>query len=229
MAGTFGDWLEYNILRWIGRNTDLPAAPDAIFVSLHSADPGDTGASELPSTGSYARVSCATTAAFWNAPVISGGGHRLDNGSIIAFPTATADWNGQTAIPGFGLWDADVTALNNISSVNDTSNELTVTGHGLSHGDAVRIGATGTPPTPLVNTTVYYARVISTDVIKVHLTYADALANTNAVDITNTTTGASVHKLGNYLGGGTLVQSKPVLSGDTAKFAAGSFDIDVSA
>ena len=70
-------------------NVALQKSP---FTSLHSADPGLTGASEL-SGGAYARV--ATT---FGAP----SGQATDNTALVTFPTATADW---VAATYFGLWD----------------------------------------------------------------------------------------------------------------------------
>lgn len=84
--------------------------PANIFVSLHSADPGDTGTSEI-SGGSYARVQRSpdpdtATNTSWNAKVDSGTARRITNNGAITFPTATANWNGGSPLTHFGLWDA---------------------------------------------------------------------------------------------------------------------------
>ena len=68
--------------------------PTNVYASLHSADPGTSGASEL-SGGAYARVVHNS----WNAA--SGG--AATNSGAITFPQATADW---TQATHFGLWDA---------------------------------------------------------------------------------------------------------------------------
>jgi len=61
------------------------------FVSLHSADPGTTGASELP-TGVYARVAVA-----WNA---ASGGSVTNSGALsINVPASTTTGY-------FGVWSA---------------------------------------------------------------------------------------------------------------------------
>jgi hypothetical protein len=60
------------------------------FVSLHTADPGTTGASENPGTGGYARQSCS-----WNA---ASGGAKT-NSSALTFSTA-----GTTAVTYFGTY-----------------------------------------------------------------------------------------------------------------------------
>jgi hypothetical protein len=50
-----------SILDWIFKGTSFPAAPGAIHISLHTADPGATGASEMAG-GSYARSTNAMSA-----------------------------------------------------------------------------------------------------------------------------------------------------------------------
>ena len=73
--------------------------PATVYVSLHSADPGDTGASELSGNG-YARVAVTNNATNW--PNASGG--VKSNGAAITFPAATgSDWATATH---FGIWDA---------------------------------------------------------------------------------------------------------------------------
>lgn len=61
-------------------------------VSLHTADPGTTGASENANTGSYARQACS-----WNAA--SAG--SMTNSTALTFSTA-----GSTAVTYFGTWSS---------------------------------------------------------------------------------------------------------------------------
>jgi hypothetical protein len=65
------------------------------FVSLHTNDPGNTGAGEVTGTP-YARQS-STWAATGNNPTI------IANTAVIQFPTATSDWG---TISYFGVWSA---------------------------------------------------------------------------------------------------------------------------
>ena len=92
----FGNYLRNAIINW-QRGTTFPAAPANLYASLHTADPGATGASELPSSGAYARVTVA--AATWSVPTT---GDTTNATAAITFPTATADW---TAVTHCGLWD----------------------------------------------------------------------------------------------------------------------------
>lgn len=74
-----------------------------------------------------------------------------------------------------------------ISSIDTTTDVITTDTHGLSTGDAVRVRAvpSGTIPTGLSASNIYYARVLTTTTITLHPTAADATGNTNKVDITN--------------------------------------------
>jgi hypothetical protein len=78
-----------------GEAVVLNALLAARFVSLHTSDPSDSGASEV-SGGSYVRQSVTFTNAGTNPTVAS-------NNAVIQFPTATADWG---VINHFGLWTA---------------------------------------------------------------------------------------------------------------------------
>lgn len=62
----------------------------------------------------------------------------------------------------------------------------------LVAGAAFRVRNTGTIPTGLSTSTVYYASKPTADQVKFHLTEADALAGTNAVDITGAGTASIV-------------------------------------
>lgn len=111
MAG-LSNTLETKVLEWIFKQTAFGTAPTALYVSLHSADPGDTGASELSTgTGSYARAALApdtnnSTNTNWNAVTSATGPNSISNKLAITFPTATADWNSGSAIKFASIWDA---------------------------------------------------------------------------------------------------------------------------
>jgi hypothetical protein len=66
------------------------------YVSLHTADPGDTGANEV-SGGGYARQGAVAFTNAGNNPTVA------SNSAIVTFPTATSAWG---TISFFGLWDA---------------------------------------------------------------------------------------------------------------------------
>lgn len=78
-----------------GESTVLNALLAARFVSLHTANPGNTGASEVAG-GSYARQAVTFANAGANPTVAS-------NTGIVQYPTATAPWG---TITHFGLWTA---------------------------------------------------------------------------------------------------------------------------
>jgi hypothetical protein len=77
-----------------------------IYVSLHTADPGETGdqtTSEATYT-SYARVAVVRSAAGWTVS-----GANVSNAAVVTFPTATG---GTNTITHFGLGSALTTAGN---------------------------------------------------------------------------------------------------------------------
>jgi len=109
MANGFSDYVEGAILDFFFKRTTTPfaTAPTTVYVSLHSADPGDTGTSEL-SGGSYARASITTdtnnsTNTNWNAKGTSGQATTITNHATITFTQATGNW---TTATYFGIWDA---------------------------------------------------------------------------------------------------------------------------
>lgn len=93
MAG-LGNTQEDQVLDCYFNQTNI-TAPTAIYLSWHSADPGDTGANELTGNG-YARVDVTTS--FGAA---SGG--TVANNATITGPTASGNW---TAATHFGIWSA---------------------------------------------------------------------------------------------------------------------------
>lgn len=107
MAG-FSQYTELNTFQAIFKSTTFPI-PTGIRISLHSADPGDTGASEI-SGGAYARASRdpdanagATTS--WSSINQAAAASLISNAAAVTFPTATANWFGGAAIGFWGAWD----------------------------------------------------------------------------------------------------------------------------
>lgn len=79
-----------------GELTLLTTLMTGRYISLHTADPGNTGADEV-SGGSYARKA---QGAFGNA---GSNPTTLSNSADIDFATATASWG---TVTHFGIWDA---------------------------------------------------------------------------------------------------------------------------
>lgn len=65
--------------------------------------------------------------------------------------------------------------------------------HGLTTGDAFSMNSSGAPPDPLTEFTPFFARVISVTTVYAYLTAADAIADTNRIDIT--TAGTGTHEM----------------------------------
>ena len=66
------------------------------YVSLHTADPGNAGGSEV-SGGAYARQGPVTFANAGNNPTVA------SNSAIVTFPAATGSWG---TVAYFGVWTA---------------------------------------------------------------------------------------------------------------------------
>lgn len=110
------------VLKALAQNITYPTPPATIYVSLHTADPGQTGASEVTtSAGSgwvgYARVSATTGTSGTGAGAIFGGGatagaaptgtttRAISNSAALTFP-ASGGTSGTVTVTHFGLWDA---------------------------------------------------------------------------------------------------------------------------
>lgn len=85
-ASTAAENAALNGLAGVGSTNVIPD------VSLHTADPGTTGASENANSGSYARQACS-----WNAAA-SG---AMTNSSSLTFSTG-----GTVAVTHFGTWSS---------------------------------------------------------------------------------------------------------------------------
>ena len=79
-----------------GETAVLAPLTTTAYVSLHTADPGDAGASEV-SGSAYARQGPVTFANAGNNPTVA------SNSAIVTFPVATGSWG---TVAYFGVWDA---------------------------------------------------------------------------------------------------------------------------
>jgi hypothetical protein len=103
------NYLENKLVDHLFRGQTL-TAPSSLHVSLHTANPGETGASELPATGGYARAAVTSSLANWagtqsagSTAASSGTGGQTSNNDVISFPTPSADWG---TVTHFAVWDA---------------------------------------------------------------------------------------------------------------------------
>lgn len=73
-----------------------------------------------------------------------------------------------------------------VTSVNTTTNLLTIVGNGMSNGTIVKLKTTDTMPAPLIEGKVYFVFTNgNADTFSLHHTYADAMAGDNAIVITS--------------------------------------------
>jgi hypothetical protein len=107
-----------------GETAVLSPLTTTAYVSLHTADPGDSGANEI-SGGAYARQGAVTFANAGNNPTVA------SNSAIITFPVATADWG---TITHFGVWSASTAGTFRGSGAVATPKTV-------SNGDTARFAA----------------------------------------------------------------------------------------
>ena len=79
-----------------GEAAVLTPLTTSAYVSLHTADPGSTGANEV-FAGGYARYGPVVFANVGNNPTVA------SNSAILTYPAATAPWG---TVSYFGIWDA---------------------------------------------------------------------------------------------------------------------------
>jgi hypothetical protein len=92
---SLSDYAEKAILDHVFGPTPL-TAPAGRYVSLHSADPGENGASELAASNGYARQAATFAAASLGAGTTS-------NSGVVTFTNTGSAW---TTATHFGVWDA---------------------------------------------------------------------------------------------------------------------------
>lgn len=71
--------------------------PSTVYISVHTGDPGETGASEVSGNG-YGRYGYTCNQTTWSN--IDG---VAKNSNLITLPVATGNWG---TVTHFGIWDA---------------------------------------------------------------------------------------------------------------------------
>lgn len=122
---SFSDYLENELLDHVWGAASY-TAPATLYISLHTGDPGETGANETSGT-SYARKDVTNNATNW--PAASGGAKA--NGTTITF--ATPGSGGWGTVTYFGIWDA-------VSSGNFIGGGALSVSKTINEGDTVSFG-----------------------------------------------------------------------------------------
>ena len=94
------------------------------YVSLHTADPGNTGTSEVVG-GAYARQGPITFTQAGSNPTVA------SNSAILTYPAATAAWG---TITNFGIWTA-------VSGGTFQGSGALTTSKAVNSGDTARFAA----------------------------------------------------------------------------------------
>jgi len=106
-------YVQAAILKWMVQGTAMPTPPNPVFLSVHTADPLQTGTSEVSTSGTgYARtsISATTASAIFGgahvagaAPVANGTKQEVSNSAVITLPAPSGTWGTCNYV---GLWDA---------------------------------------------------------------------------------------------------------------------------
>lgn len=84
-------------------------------------------------------------------------------------------------------------STNTITSVNTTSNLLTIVNHDMIDGNMILVTSTGTLPAPLQEGVYYFVFTnAAADTFALAPTYSDAIAGTNLIDLTTTGSGTII-------------------------------------
>ena len=135
----------------VGTNGGLQAPPATLYVSLHTADPGQHGGSEV-AAGNYARASVAAATIFNANPAVIGTESQLTNGGgaiTFAAPGATA-WG---TVTYFGIWAAGATTLNGAITNSATSMVVTAATQFPGSGNYYAVLEAGTANEEVVQVT----------------------------------------------------------------------------
>jgi hypothetical protein len=133
VAGSYSDYLENKLLDNLFGATAY-TVPGTLYVSLFTAAPSDSGGGTEVTGGSYARVAVTNNTTNW--PNASGG--AKSNGTIITFPTPTANWG---TVVAFGIHDA-ASAGNLLAWATLTTNRTINNGDGAPKFAATALAIT---------------------------------------------------------------------------------------
>lgn len=84
------------------RGASWLSLPGSLYLSLHTGDPGDSGANEVAASD-YARLALPRTTADWTLSDDGLGMTWVENASDITFPSPTQDWG---TVSHIAIWDA---------------------------------------------------------------------------------------------------------------------------
>jgi hypothetical protein len=193
---TFGN----NILEHIFRNADIALIGDAgglqnsvtegsLYISLHTADPGDAGTqttSEAAYTG-YARVAVPRNATNWSVP----SAQSINNLLAIPFGLCTAGSSAVTHL-GVGTDAAGAGKLLYSSNLGNSvqgaftgalDDNITIPGHTLIVDDRVAFYAVfgSSLPTGITEGTIYWVKTSATNIITISTTQGGATLDITGV------------------------------------------------
>lgn len=215
-------YLKEGLLNHVWRGSAL-TQPTTIYVSFHTGEPGDAGASEVDGSNwtDYARVGVTANTTEWSAPAATGDAHFIENNNQISWGSVTISGT-QATLQGWGHWDASSggnflaggflgTGFVNAfaRAADDTFYSF---GHGFSDDDLVILVNPGTLPTGFSEGTEYH--VVN--------------ATSNSFQLADSQGGAAKTVDVDWSGQAGLSQFIDLVDGQTLYIAAGGGDVVVS-
>jgi len=126
-----------------------------------------------------------------NGNITGGGSVTVASGSVLVNGVGTSFSKILKVGDRFRLFPPNTTRVNTFVSadINTTNNRIAEPLHGLTTGDTVVFRTNGgVAPSPLIDQYYYFVRAVDENSITLHSSAADAVSNSNAVDITTTGT-----------------------------------------
>jgi hypothetical protein len=198
MPSKSNSW-ENGLLELLFKNTNFANVGDAtglrgasaagnLYISLHTADPGEAGDQTTNETSytSYARVAVVRSGSGWTVS-----GNNVTNAALITFPKCTG---GSATITHFGigtassgagvlLYKGSLGASVQGPFVGATSDTMTIPGHTFAVNDRIALfPAYGSSlPTGITEGTLYYVKTVSGDDITISTTQGGSTLDITAI------------------------------------------------
>jgi hypothetical protein len=129
-----------------------------------------------------------------NGNITGGGSVTVAAGSVLVNGVGTSFSKILKVGDRFRLFPPNLTLVNSFTpgNINTTNNRIVITDHGFTTGDSVVFSAEGgVAPSPLVDGYYYFVRAVDANAYTLHSSAADAVSNSNIVDITTIGTAGS--------------------------------------
>jgi hypothetical protein len=155
-----------------------------------------------------------------NGNITGQGSVTVESGSVLVNGSGTSFSKILKVGDRFRLFPPNTTLVNSFTpgNINTTNNRVVITAHGFTTGDSVVFSAEGgVSPSPLVDGYYYFIRAVDANSYTFHSSAADAVSNSNIVDITTTGTvgGSGFFKITRTTPVGPIIRRIAAIGSDT--------------